>query len=148
YEAGSPRRLEKPFIAVGIAGVLNALRHLQMMPGEPALPPLSFMIARTHWIRSHTGGILDLRVDLGQPLRRGQEISVNTNPFGRERSQLKARSAGVAPRPTAAPPVPRGGVRRRPAPPAAGHPGGSRLPRRPPAPPRGRSVGGALAPQR
>jgi uncharacterized protein len=95
YEAGSPRRLEKPCIEVGIAGVLNALRHLKMMPGEPALPPLSFMIDRTHWIRSHTGGILDLRVDLGQPLRRGQEISVNTNPFGRERSQLKAPSAGI-----------------------------------------------------
>lgn len=95
YEAGSARRLERPVIAVGIAGVLNVLRHLQMMPGEPALPPLRLLIDRTRWIRSKTGGILDLRVDLGQPLRRGQAISVNTNPFGRERSQLKAPYAGV-----------------------------------------------------
>jgi uncharacterized protein len=95
YEAGSARRLERPVIAVGIAGVLNVLRHLRMMPGEPALPPLRLLIDRTRWIRSKTGGILDLRVDLGQPLRRGQAISVNTNPFGRERSQLKAPYAGV-----------------------------------------------------
>ncbi len=95
YEAGGPRRLERPVIAVGIAGVLNVLRHLKMMPGEPLSPPLRLLIDRTHWIRSRTGGILDLRVDLGQPLRRGQAISVNTNPFGRERSLLKAPYAGV-----------------------------------------------------
>ncbi|HEX6901767.1 MAG TPA: succinylglutamate desuccinylase/aspartoacylase family protein [Thermoanaerobaculia bacterium] len=95
YEAGSARRLEKPFISVGIAGVLNVLRHLKMMPGEPVSPPLRFAIARTHWVRARAGGILDLKVDLGQPLRRGQTISVNTNPFGRERSQLKAPHAGI-----------------------------------------------------
>ena len=95
YEAGSARRFERPVIAVGISGVLNVLRHLRMMPGEPAAPPLRLVIGRTHWIRSKTGGILDLRVDLGQPLRRGQAISVNTNPFGRERSQLKAPYGGV-----------------------------------------------------
>jgi predicted deacylase len=95
YEAGSARRLERPVIAVGIACVLNVLRHLRMMPGEPASPPLRLLIEDTRWIRSMTGGILDLRVELGQPLRRGQAISVNTNPFGREKSQLKAPYAGV-----------------------------------------------------
>jgi predicted deacylase len=95
YEAGSARRLERPFIEVGIAGVLNVLRHLKMMPGEPVSPPLALRIGDTHWIRSKKGGILDLRVDLGQPLRRGQAISVHTNPFGRERSQLKAPHAGI-----------------------------------------------------
>ena len=95
YEAGSPQRLERPFIEVGIAGVLNVLRHLGMMPGEPVRPPLRLRVERTHWIRSRAGGILDLKVDLGQPLRRGQAICVNTNPFGRERSQLKAPYAGV-----------------------------------------------------
>ena len=34
-------------------------------------------------------------MDLGQPLRRGQAISVNSNPFGRERSLLKAPCAGI-----------------------------------------------------
>ena len=95
YEAGSARRLERPFIEVGIAGVLNVLRHLKMMPGEPLLPPLALRVADTHWIRSKKGGLLDLRVGLGQPVRRGQAISVHTNPFGRERSQLKAPHAGI-----------------------------------------------------
>lgn len=95
YEAGSARRFERPFIDTGIAGILNVLRHLRMLPGEPVSPPLSLLIERTHWIRAVTGGILDLLVELGQPVKRGQTISVNTNPFGRERSQIKASHNGV-----------------------------------------------------
>jgi len=96
YEAGSPRRLERPYIEVGKRGVLNVLVHLGMLPGERVPPPVSLEVRETHWIRARAGGILDLKVDLGQPLSRGQEISQNTNPFGRERSTLKAPHSGVA----------------------------------------------------
>lgn len=95
YEAGSARRLERPFIEVGIAGILNVMRSLRMLPGEPAEPPLRLRIERTHWVRAEAGGILDLQVELGQPLRRGMTISLNTNPFGRERSQLKSPYSGM-----------------------------------------------------
>ena len=95
YEAGSARRFERPFIDSGIAGILNVLRHLRMLPGEPVSPPLSLVIERTHWVRARAGGILDLLVELGQPVKRGQTISINTNPFGRERSQIKAPHSGV-----------------------------------------------------
>src|SRR6202035_141092 len=64
YEAGSALRFERPFIDVGIAGVLNALRHLGMLGGEPAAPPLRLEIRRTHWVRAQAGGIVDLRVRL------------------------------------------------------------------------------------
>ncbi|HEX2222765.1 MAG TPA: succinylglutamate desuccinylase/aspartoacylase family protein, partial [Thermoanaerobaculia bacterium] len=89
------RRLERPFIEVGKAGVLNVLRWLRMLEGDPLLPPVQLTISRTHWVRARAGGILDLRVELGQPVRRGQTLSVNTNPFGRERRQLKAPHGGV-----------------------------------------------------
>jgi len=95
YEAGSPRRFERPFIEKGKTGVLNVMRHLGMLPGRPELPPLVFEIDSTRWVRARAGGILDLKVELGQPVRKGQEISLNTNPFGRERSALKAPLSGV-----------------------------------------------------
>jgi predicted deacylase len=95
FEAGSARRLERPFIRIGIAGILNVMRFLRMLPGEPVEPPLRLRIERTHWVRAQAGGILDLNVELGQALPRGAPISVNTNPFGRERSQLKAPWSGV-----------------------------------------------------
>jgi len=95
YEAGSPRRLERPFIEIGKTGVLNVLRHLGMLEGEPQLPAVAFDVRSTHWIRARAGGILDLKVELGQPVSKGEEISLNTNPFGRERSVLKAPHPGV-----------------------------------------------------
>lgn len=95
YEAGSPRRLERPFVEIGKRGVLDAMRHLGMLPGEPQPPPFAAEVREAHWIRARAGGILDLRVELGQPLRRGAEVSVNTNPFGRERSQVRAPHPGV-----------------------------------------------------
>jgi hypothetical protein len=95
YEAGSPRRLERPYIEVGKRGVVNVLRHLAMLPGEPDTPPLQISVRHTHWIRARAGGILDLKVVLGQPVLRGNEISLNTNPFGRERSVLKAPHSGI-----------------------------------------------------
>lgn len=95
YEAGSPRVFERPFIDVGVAGVLSVLRHLKMLPGETAQPAVRIEIARSSWLRAPEGGMIDLKVALGEPVRRGQLLSVGTNPFGRERSQLLAPSAGI-----------------------------------------------------
>lgn len=95
YEAGSPRRFERRFIEAGLRGVLSVLHRLGMLPGDPATPPVSIEVRETRWLRARAGGILDLRVQLGQPVERGQLISVNTNPFGRERSQLKSNASGI-----------------------------------------------------
>jgi predicted deacylase len=95
YEAGSPRRLERPLIEIGKAGVLNVLRHLGMLAGEPLPPEQAFEVRETRWIRARAGGILDLKVELGQPVSKGEPLSVNTNPFGRERSVLRAPHPGV-----------------------------------------------------
>jgi predicted deacylase len=95
FEAGSARRHERPFIRLGADGVLNVLRHLRMLPGEPTPAPVAILVRHSRWLRARVGGILDLRAELGQPLGRDQEISVNTNPFGRERNVLRAPHAGV-----------------------------------------------------
>lgn len=97
YEAGSSRVFERPFIDTGLAGVLNVLRHLRMLDdGPPLEPPFRLEIHKTTWLRANSGGILDLKVFLGDPVRRGQVISVNTNPFGRERNQLPSPAGGIA----------------------------------------------------
>lgn len=96
YEAGSARRFERPVIQAGLRGVLDVLRYLAMMPGEPMPSPLFLRLEDTRWVRARVGGILDLHVELGQPLRRGETLSVTTNPFGRGRSQLEAPFGGLA----------------------------------------------------
>ena len=95
YEAGSPRRFERRFIEAGLQGILSVLRRLEMLPGEPVTPPVSIQVRESRWLRARAGGILDLRVQLGQPVERNHLISVNTNPFGRERSQLRSKASGI-----------------------------------------------------
>lgn len=96
YEAGSSRVFDRRFIDVGIAGVLNVLRHLGMLEDRPpVVPPLSLEVRKSTWLRANAGGILDLKVSLGEAVARGQVISVNTNPFGRERSQLASPAGGI-----------------------------------------------------
>jgi predicted deacylase len=95
YEAGSPRVFERPFIDVGVAGVLSVLRHLRMLPGERIMPPLQLAVLKSTWLRAPEGGMIDLKVGLGEPVGRGQLLSIGTNPFGRERSQLSAPSGGI-----------------------------------------------------
>ena len=96
YEAGSSRVFERRFIDLVIAGVLNVLRHLGMLDGGSIRqPPLRLEIKKSTWLRASAGGILDLKVALGEAVARGQVISVNTNPFGRERSQLVSPAGGI-----------------------------------------------------
>ncbi|MGD2115416.1 MAG: succinylglutamate desuccinylase/aspartoacylase family protein [Acidobacteriota bacterium] len=95
YEAGSARVFERRFIDIGIRGALNVLRHLGMLTGEPRAPELSFEVKRSVWLRAGAGGILDLRTSLGEPVRKHQVLSVNANPFGRERHQIEAPAGGV-----------------------------------------------------
>ncbi|HEX6199570.1 MAG TPA: succinylglutamate desuccinylase/aspartoacylase family protein [Thermoanaerobaculia bacterium] len=96
YEAGSARVFERRFIDEGLAGVLNVMRHLGMLDGgPPAPPPLRLEVKKSTWLRASAGGILDLKVSLGEAVKRGQVISVNTNPFGRERSQLASPAGGI-----------------------------------------------------
>lgn len=95
YEAGSTRRFERRFIQVGQRGVLNVLHSLHMLPGKPREPDLRIEARDIQWLRARAGGILDLRVQLGQPVSRRQVISINTNPFGQERSQLRSTASGI-----------------------------------------------------
>lgn len=95
YEAGSPRRFERRFIEIGLRGVLNVLRHLGMLAGDLVVPRAKIEVHESTWLRARAGGILDLRVELGQPIQRGQVVSINSNPFGQERSQLKSKTSGI-----------------------------------------------------
>jgi len=95
YEAGSPLRFERPLIELGVAGILNVLRSLGMLPGAASEPAVRLVVRRTYWVRAKVGGIVDLHVELGQPLRRGDPISVHTNPFGRGQSVLGSPHDGL-----------------------------------------------------
>ncbi len=57
-EVGGGQQLEESFIAGGIAGIVNVLKHYKLLPGEPAPPARQLLFDEMAWIRPRAGGIL------------------------------------------------------------------------------------------
>lgn len=86
YEAGEAMRFDEASIRLGVKGVINVMRQLQMLP-----PSKSAAVARQHgssvmrdtyWMRSPTSGISYSNIQLGQQVTKGQCLTVIKDPFG------------------------------------------------------------------
>lgn len=83
YEAGEALRFDENAIQLGIKGILNVLRTLNMLPDDPA-PSLS-KISFSHtaeWIRAPKGGVLNSTVQLGQIIQKDEIMGYIADPFG------------------------------------------------------------------
>jgi predicted deacylase len=95
YEGGETFKFQTPVVEQGLTGVLNVMAHLAMVPkrenGNDFDP---IVIGSSRWTRAEHGGILDLRVSLGEWIEEGQDLFATTNLFGRERSVIGASQGG------------------------------------------------------
>jgi uncharacterized protein len=95
YEAGEPNRFQHHVVDVGHQGLLRLMHHLGMVTARPRRPKLQLLVRRSQWIRSDHGGILDLRVEPGDLVRKGQEVGSIHEPLGRHVDHVKAPTSGV-----------------------------------------------------
>jgi predicted deacylase len=72
FEGGEPLRFNDHVIACGVAGTLRVLNALGMADFDVAPAPPSFEAKRTRWQRASRSGILQLAVDLGERVSKGQ----------------------------------------------------------------------------
>lgn len=96
YEAGEPLRFNEEVIRIGVEGVLRVMARLGMLSRAPARPrhePLE--VTQTRWVRARQSGILRLSVELGEWVRKNQELGVIADPFGDTCLSLKAPRAGM-----------------------------------------------------
>ena len=76
---------DKRSINVGVLATLNALRHLEMIPGEPEpLPDLLVPPGRfgRGFIKSNNGGLVHFRKDAGDWVETGEVIAIIRDVFG------------------------------------------------------------------
>lgn len=94
FEGGEPLKFQTPVVEMGLTGILSVMSSQRMIPprDHDALEPV--VIGSSRWVRSEHGGILDLRVRLGDRVEEAQELFAATNLFGRERSLITAPQAG------------------------------------------------------
>lgn len=94
-EAGEPLKIEQEAVEVGVRGVHNVLRELQMIEGEPVRPTYQVRITRSTWVRAEVGGILRFHVRPGDPVEEGQRIATNASVFGERQNVLRAPCDGI-----------------------------------------------------
>ncbi len=95
FEIGEGGRLEEDVIPIGVKCVLNALRFLQMIPGEVEVPPETIVMTKFVGLRATKSGLLHTEVSLGSRVRAGDVLARIFNVYGDELEAIGAPVDGV-----------------------------------------------------
>ncbi len=94
-EAGEPFKIEPGVLDVGRRGVINVMKSLGMIEGEPIKPAYQTKIDKSLWVRAEVGGILRFHIAPGATVDRGQPIATNASTFGESQNVLTSPLDGV-----------------------------------------------------
>lgn len=96
FEAGETGRFSHKISKTGLAGVLNVLAEMQMLPKPKRnRPPFQVIVKTSEWIRAEKGGILELSVKPGDLIYEGDRIGTLLDPFGKTVIQIQAKATGI-----------------------------------------------------
>lgn len=94
-EAGEPGKIEPGVLELGVRGVKNVLKSLEMLPGDPTRPPYQARVAKSVWVRAEVAGVLRFHIAPGEPIEAGQPIATNASIFGNEQNVLLSPVDGI-----------------------------------------------------
>jgi uncharacterized protein len=95
-EVGGCGLLEESAVRTHVDGIGNALRHLQMLPGEVTPPrPDMRSVGRFVWLRSREEGWWQPDVRAGDEVRAGSSLGTMRNLFGDVIERIPAPEDGV-----------------------------------------------------
>lgn len=80
YEGGGANFLGDQSVKVAVHGVMNALRSMRMVPGNPHRPRFRIMASGSTWLRAGEGGLLDMFVSAGSVMREGEVVATISDP--------------------------------------------------------------------
>jgi len=82
-EYGNPQVYQDDMIRRGFQSILNMMVHLKMLDIPIAIPARpAVRCKKSYWIYVQTGGFLEVPVEPGQLLQKGDLIGIQRNPFG------------------------------------------------------------------
>jgi predicted deacylase len=93
-EIGEGGRLEEADVSVGVRGLLNVLKQVGMIPGQPESLGRQVVIRTMEVTRASRGGLLHLHVGLNDDIDQGQHVASVISPFGEVLEQIHARRSG------------------------------------------------------
>lgn len=97
YQAGEAMRFDENAINIGLEGINNIMRSLDMLPKESPVKTINPVFSQDEdWIIAHKGGILHVAVTLGQSISKGEKIGVISDPFSSDFEEVvKATQDGI-----------------------------------------------------
>jgi hypothetical protein len=95
FEIGEGGRLEPDLVETGARCVLNALRHLGMLPGEVEAPVTTVRLREFVGVRSTRGGLLHTEASLGAMVRAGERLGRIESVYGDEVEAILAPIDGL-----------------------------------------------------
>ncbi|MCH9812040.1 succinylglutamate desuccinylase/aspartoacylase family protein [bacterium] len=82
YQAGEAVRFDENAIDLGVKGIKNLMKALDMLKEQPSYHNKPSYSRDEDWISTHRGGILTSQVTLGQTIKAGDRIGTISDPFG------------------------------------------------------------------
>ncbi|MGB5791777.1 succinylglutamate desuccinylase/aspartoacylase family protein [Poseidonibacter sp.] len=96
YEAGEALRFDETSIRIGVKGIVNVLRELDMIPKNPKkIKKLPIITKSSQWIRSTESGMIRTIKALGDTVKTDEIIAYIDEPLGDDSFEIKAEFDGV-----------------------------------------------------
>lgn len=99
FEGGEALRYEEKVINSAIGGILSVMHAIGMIEGEKVSlrqrKKEVFVARSSYWVRSPHSGSLRVRKQLGNRVKKGELLGVISNPFGKEKIELRANKTGI-----------------------------------------------------
>jgi uncharacterized protein len=93
-EIGEGGRSEEADVELGVRGLMNVLKQVGMIAGEPESFGRQLVIRTMEVTRASRGGLLHLHVKLNDDIDQGQHVASVISPFGEVVEQIHARGSG------------------------------------------------------
>lgn len=97
YEAGEALRFDELSIRAGVKGIVNVMRHLEMLPKtrKKTVPIEPFVARQSGWIRASESGFVSHEKNLGDYVEKGTQLATIKDPFGRILTTVISNVSGV-----------------------------------------------------
>ncbi|TNC83022.1 MAG: succinylglutamate desuccinylase [Oleiphilus sp.] len=97
YEAGEALRFDELSIRAGVRGVLNVMRHLEMLGKSRARASAvePFVARQSGWVRASDSGFISHLKQLGDYVEKGDVLATIKDPFGRTLDEIVCNAEGI-----------------------------------------------------
>ncbi len=97
YEAGEALRFDEFSIRAGYRGIINVMRHLEMLSKRATQKPLvePYVAKESGWVRSPESGFVSHQRHLGDCVAKGDVLATIKDPFGDIIEQVTSHADGI-----------------------------------------------------